>query len=183
MGVWQPYRSEEYGVNTLALYSIVGSKWGKKFRLQNGGKEDRGKEIPTSLDAASRSSASIPSGIPTYVKRSFDQRSARQWSCSKRRRLKIWPTTVLRAGYTPVSSRKRATGKQHILERVERSVFCRCSHERVSGREKGHEACKGQVRFALGCRAHGRGVYSGSKETSQRRAPRLRRRDERERTR
>lgn len=68
-------------------------------------------EKRTSPAAASRSSASLPRGTPSYVNRILGQRIASRCRSSKRRRLKLWPTTVMRVGYAPVSSRKRAMEK------------------------------------------------------------------------
>lgn len=86
----------------------------------------------TSPAAASRSSASLPRRTPSYVNRSLGQRIASRCSSSKRRRLKAWPTTVMRVGYAPVSSRKRAMEKSKfwnessaassIVTRVNRSA-------------------------------------------------------------
>ena len=61
---------------------------------------------------------------------------------------------------------KAGDREQYVLERVERCVFDRRSRECVCRWEKTHNAREAQVRLALGRRAQGRGVTSGTKEMS-----------------
>jgi len=95
------------------------------------------------------------------VYRSLGQRSASRCSRSKRRRLKSWPTTVIRVGYAPVSSRKRATENSTFWNKVERRIFNGHSRRHVRRREKTRRAREAQVRFALGRCAERRSVAPG----------------------
>jgi len=109
------------------------------------------------LFVPSRSSASFPSGTPSYVKRVLGRRSATRWSFSKHRHLKAWPMTVMCAGYAPVSSRKHASEKCTFWyeSSAAPSVVAR-------GREAGG-AREAQVGLAFGCCGVRGGVAASGK--------------------
>jgi len=87
-------------IRSIRVGQLTGSKQRSSRHAEPRSERDIGMkgESGTSPAAASRSSASFRSGKPSYAKRVLGQRSASLWSCSKRRRLKAWPTTVTRDG-------------------------------------------------------------------------------------